>query len=286
MFDRIYTSRDPFWTTLQTGGRASDVYISNNRRGIYAVGHQRFTMFDHAVRLAEIVAILGAAFLAWLVLLTLVQPFTRERYRLGRELARELRVSFYRRLFLAFVVIAVAPVLVLAAIIRNNSTTQLRADIEAGAARTAITAQRVIDELERAGGDPGPVVTDDLLVFVSQILDQDVHIYGGAQLLATSQRDLFASGLLPARTPAAVYGAIALAGAPQFCRRRSDWSAAVPGRRGADPFGRSRRDIDYSARVPAAGDRTANHQSRPRHIAGRHTYSSSWVPRVASTWRN
>ena len=216
LFDRIYTSRDPFWTTLQTGGRASEVYISNNRRGIYAVGHQRFTMFDHAVRLAEIVAILGAAFLAWLVLLTLVQPFTRERYRLGRELARELRVSFYRRLFLAFVVIAVAPVLVLAAIIRNNSTTQLRADIEAGAARTAITAQRVIDELERAGGDPGPVVTDDLLVFVSQILDQDVHIYGGAQLLATSQRDLFASGLLPARTPAAVYGAIALAGAPSF----------------------------------------------------------------------
>ena len=216
LFDRIYTSRDPFWTTLGTGGRASDVYISNDRRGIYAVGHQRLTMFDHAVRLAEIVAILGTAFLAWLIVLTLVQFLTREQYRLGRELARELRVSFYRRLFLAFVVIAVAPVLVLAAIIRNYSTTQLRADIEAGAARTAITAQRVIDELEQAGADAGPVVTDDLLVFVSQILDQDIHVYGGAQLLATSQRDLFASGLLPARTPAAVYNAIVLAGAPSF----------------------------------------------------------------------
>ena len=216
LFDRIYASREPFWTTLRAGGRVSDVYISNDRSGIYAVGHQRLSMFDHAARLAEIVAIMGTAFTVWLIVLTLAQPFTRERYRLGRELVRELRVSFYRRLFLAFVVIAVAPVLVLAAIIRNYFTAELRADIEAGAAQTAITAQRVIDELEQAGGDAAPVVTDDLLIFVSQILDQDVHVYAGEQLLATSQRDLFASGLLPARTPAPVYSAIALAGAPSF----------------------------------------------------------------------
>ncbi|MXY24642.1 MAG: HAMP domain-containing histidine kinase [Acidobacteria bacterium] len=216
LFGRIYASREPFWTTLRAGGGVSDVYISNDRSGIYAVGHRRLSMFDHAVQLAEIVAILGTAFLVWLIVLTLVQPFTRDRYRLGRELVRELRVSFYRRLFLAFVVVAVAPVLVLATIIRNYSTAELRADIEAGAAQTATTAQRVIDELEQAGSDTGPVVTDDLLVFVSQILDQDVHVYNGAQLLATSQRDLFASGLLPARTPAPVYSAIALAGAPSF----------------------------------------------------------------------
>ena len=216
LFNQIYASRDPFWTTLRAGGLVSDVYISNNRSGIYAVGQRRLTWFDHAARLAELVAIMGTAFVAWLILLTLVEPFTRERYRVGRELTRELRVSFYRRLCLAVVVIAVAPVLVLAVIIRNYSTAQLRADIQAGAAQTAITAQRVIDELEQAGSDAGSVVTDDLLVFVSQILDQDVHIYGGAQLVATSERDLFASGLLPTRTPSAVYSTIALAGAPSF----------------------------------------------------------------------
>ncbi len=216
LFDRIYATREPFWTTLRAGGSQWDVYISNDRSGIYAVGHQRLANFDHAVQLAGIVAIMGTAFLIWLLVLTLSQPFTRKRYLLGRELVRELRVSFYRRLFLAFVIVAVAPVLVLAVIIRNYSTAELRADIEAGAAQTAITAQRVLDELDQAGGDAAPVVTDDLLVFVSQILDQDVHVYDGAQLLATSQRDLFASGLLPVRTPAPVYSAIALAGAPSF----------------------------------------------------------------------
>ena len=216
LFNRIYASREPFWTTLRAGGVVSDVFISNDRSGIYAVGYRRLTWFDHAVRLAELVAIMGMAFLAWLLVMTLVGPFTRERYRVGRELARELRVSFYRRLFLAFVVIAVAPVLVLAVVIRNYSTVQLRADIQAGAAQTAITAQRVIDELEQAGGDTGSVLTDDLLVFVSQILDQDVHIYDGPHLVATSERDLFASGLLPTRTPSTVYNAIALARAPSF----------------------------------------------------------------------
>ena len=216
LFDRIYASREPFWTTLRAAGRTSDVYVSNNRTGIYALGYPVFTPFDHLVRLAEIMALLGATFVAWTVFLTAAGPFTRDRYRLGRELARELRVSFYRRLFLAFVAVAVVPVLVLAAIIRNYSTAQLRNDIEAGAARTAVIAQRVIAELDQAAGDPAAVVNDDLLVFVSEIIDQDVNIFEGSRLVATSERDLFASGLLPTRTPSAVYRAIALAQAASF----------------------------------------------------------------------
>ena len=216
LFERIYASREPFWTTLRAAGRTSDVYFSNNRTGIYALGHPVLTPFDHLVRLAEIIALLGATFVIWTIVLTAAGPFTRDRYLLGRELAREMRVSFYRRLFLAFLAVAVVPVLVLAAIIRNYSTAQLRSDIEAGARRTAVVAQRVIAELDEASGDPASVVNDDLLVFVSQVIDQDVNIFAGSRLVATSERDLFASGLLPTRTPSAVYRAIALARAPSF----------------------------------------------------------------------
>ena len=216
LFERIYASREPFWTTLRAGGRASAVYIANNRAGIYALGHPVLTPIDHLIRLAEIVALAGAAFLSWVVVLALVGPFTAGRYRLGRELVRELRVSFYRRLFLAFVAVAAVPVLGLAVLIRNYSTAQLRADVEAGAARTAVVAQRVIAELQQAANAPASVVTDDLLVFVSQIIEQDVNIFEGPHLVATSERDLFASGLLPTRTPAGVYNAIVLAQAPTF----------------------------------------------------------------------
>ena len=62
---------------------------------------------------------------------------------------------------------------------------------------------------------------DDVLVGVSRVLNQDVNIFDGPRLVATSQRDLFASGLLPTRTPADVYRAVVLERAPSFVERRA-----------------------------------------------------------------
>jgi signal transduction histidine kinase len=259
LFQRIYASRESFWTTLRAGDRTSAVYISNDRGGIYALGYPLLAPFDHLIRLAEIVSLTGAAFGLWVIVLTLAGPFTASRYRLGRELVRELRASFYRRLLLAFVAVAAVPVLGLAVLIRNYSTAQMRADVEAGAERTAVVAQRVIAELQQAADPPASVVTDDLLIFVSQIIEQDVNIFQGPRLIATSERDLFASGLLPTRTPAAVYNAIALAQAPTFVTQDTFGSqdylvAAAPIRSvGSDailtvPLASRQRDIERQIR--------------------------------------
>ena len=219
LFDRVYTSREPFWTTRPKGGRDYDVYVVNNRDGIYALGYPVFTVFDHLVRLAETTALAGVLFLGLVILVTCGLELTRSRYRFGRALFREVRTSFYRRLFLAFVAATVIPVLALALVIRSYFTTQLRTDVEAGAARTAAVAQRVIEEslgFQQIGEESTAVINDDLLVWISQIIDQDVNIFEGPQLLATSERDLFASGLLPTRTPDAVYAAIALEHMPSY----------------------------------------------------------------------
>jgi nitrogen fixation/metabolism regulation signal transduction histidine kinase len=56
----------------------------------------------------------------------------------------------------------------------------------------------------------GVGVDDNLMVWVSRLIDQDVNIFRGARLLATSERNLFASGLLPTRTPADVYRSLEL----------------------------------------------------------------------------
>jgi nitrogen fixation/metabolism regulation signal transduction histidine kinase len=55
-----------------------------------------------------------------------------------------------------------------------------------------------------------------VLVWISQVIDQDVNIFMGPRLVATSERDLFASGLLPTRTPDEVYRAIVLQHLPSF----------------------------------------------------------------------
>jgi two-component system nitrogen regulation sensor histidine kinase NtrY len=67
-----------------------------------------------------------------------------------------------------------------------------------------------VSQQRRDQRDPVVAVTDEIMVSVSRIIDQDVNIYVRDTLAATSQRDLFAAGLLSARIPAEVARAISL----------------------------------------------------------------------------
>ena len=219
LFERIYASRDPFWTTLVKGGRRYTTYVVNNRVGIYVLGYPVVGLFEHFVHLAEISVLVGLLFLTFGMAVGVGSWFIPDRYRFGRALLREVRTSFYRRLLLAFIAATLIPVLALAFVIRGYFTAELRADVEAGAARTAAIAQRVIEEsvvLQQVGEETTALINDDLLVWISQVLDQEINIFNGSQLVATSERDLFASGLLPTRTPDAVYSAVVLDRLPSY----------------------------------------------------------------------
>ena len=219
LFTRIYDpARRPFWTTIGTGNDRYRVYFSNDRVFIYAIGYRALTPFDHLVHLAELTTLSATAYLLVLLFTAGFTRIARERPRLGRALLREIRASFYRKLFLAFVLASIIPVLTLALVIRTYFANLLTADVALSAARTAAVAQRVIEQsnalLQRTEGFPP--ASDDVMVWISQVIDQDVNIFDGAQLRATSKRDLFASGLLATRTPDDVYRAIALQRLPSF----------------------------------------------------------------------
>jgi signal transduction histidine kinase len=213
LFARIYDpARRPFWTTIATATGRYRVYFANDRTAIYAIGYRALTLFDHLVHLAELTTLSATAYVVVLLFTAAFTRIARERPRLGRALLREIRASFYRKLFLAFVLASIVPVLTLALVIRTYFANLLTSDVAVSAARTAAVAQRVIEQsnalLQRTEGFPP--ASDDVMVWISQVIDQDVNIFDGAQLLATSKRDLFASGLLGTRTPDDVYRAIAL----------------------------------------------------------------------------
>ncbi|MGE3404714.1 MAG: ATP-binding protein, partial [Vicinamibacterales bacterium] len=129
----------------------------------------------------------------------------------ARALLREVRASFYRKLFLAFVAAAVVPVVTLAVVTRNYVAAQMEATVEEEAIRTATAARRVVEDLVAPrAAQQGAAVDDNLMVWVSRLIDQDVNIFRGPRLQATSERNLFASGLLPRRTPAPVYRGLLL----------------------------------------------------------------------------
>ena len=174
------------------------MYFSNDRVFIYAIGYPTLTLFDHLVHLAELTTLSGAVYVLVLLGTALFTRVARGRPRLGRALLREIRASFYRKLFLAFVLASIIPVLTLALWIRTYFANLLTADVAREAARTAAVAQRVIEQsnalLQRTDG-LAPA-SDDVMVWIRQVIDQDVNIFKDAKLVATSERDLFESGVL------------------------------------------------------------------------------------------
>ena len=220
LFQRLYDpSRRPFWETLPLGDATYRVYFTNDRARIYAIGYPLPTLFDHFVHVAELTTLAGAVFVLVLLGTAVFTRISRERPRIGRALLREIRASFYRKLFLAFVLASTIPVLMLALGIRAYFADLLLADVQAEATRTAAVAQRVIQETDafvRRGAPGAGPLSDDAMIWIRQVIDQDVNVFEGPTLVATSERDLFQSGLLATRTPDDVYRAVALQRLPNF----------------------------------------------------------------------
>jgi signal transduction histidine kinase len=219
IFERLYNPATPFWRSMPTSDGTSHVYFSQNRAGVYALGYPAATIVDHATRLAEIAALAAMLFVALQIAAVLCAPLARLPQPPLRVLLHEVRASFYRKLFLVFVAVAVVPVLASALAFGGYMSARFHADVEAEAAGTVTVARRVFEELSVASGrnaDAGAPLPDDVMVWIRQVINQDVNLYDGSELSATSQRDLFDSGLLPTRTPASVYRAVALDRRPTF----------------------------------------------------------------------
>jgi signal transduction histidine kinase len=205
----IAQSRRPFWTTMSDGERNFSTYIQNDRVGIYVIGYPVVTRLDHLINLAELATLVGLTYVMLLTLAWSVSALGGTTAASGRALLREVRASFYRKLFLAFLAASVLPVMVLALATRTFFELQLESSVQSDAVRVAAVAQRVIEEyVALQEREAGPSPSDDIMVWLSRAIDQDVNIYQGAALQATSERDLFDSGLLPERTPGHVYRAI------------------------------------------------------------------------------
>jgi len=210
VFAQVEDSRAEIWAQLLRGQQRYDVYLLNDRGGIYALGFPVIPPLDHLVNLAEITVLAVLVYVLLLAGNALFKVLSRRELG-GSALLRELRASFYRKLFLAFVAAVFVPVVALVVVTRNYVAAQMETSIEQEAIRTASAAGRVVEDLAAPRAEQlGLGVDDNLMVWVSRLIDQDVNMFVGARLRATSERNLFASGLLPTRVDADVYHALAL----------------------------------------------------------------------------
>ena len=216
-FRQAFASRAPFWTTITRRGASLDAYVLSDRGAIYVLGSARQNAFGHLVTQAELAALTFVVFVIAVLGGMLFNVLVGRAPASGRALLAEIRASFYRKLFLAFVAAAIVPVLALALVAREYMARVILDDIESEATRLATTASRVFQDLRAFVGQQA--VDDDIIVWLSRVVAQDVNIFEGTDLLASSERNLFESGLMPTRTPGDVYRAIVLEGRPSFVGR-------------------------------------------------------------------
>jgi two-component system nitrogen regulation sensor histidine kinase NtrY len=110
-------------------------------------------------------------------------------------------------------------VAILAFATRTYFAAQFTAAVEEGAVRTATVAQRLVEDyatLQEQQTGASRLVDDSVMVIVGRAIDQAVNLFEDAELQATSERDLYASRLLPGRTPAGVYRRIVLDRMPTY----------------------------------------------------------------------
>ena len=213
VFEQMMASRQPVWERVVRDGDVFRVYFFNDRGGIYALGYPVVTRFGHLINLAELVFFCGVLYALLLVGASVFNLLSGQTPASGRALLREVRSSFYRKLFLAFVVAAGAPVVVLAVATSTYFSAQFRASVEESAVKTATVAQRLIEDyvaLQQRGAGSLDRIDDEFMLLVRRAIDEDVNLFDGPRLRATSERPLFASRLLAGRTPADLYRAIAI----------------------------------------------------------------------------
>ncbi|MBM3781062.1 MAG: HAMP domain-containing histidine kinase [Acidobacteria bacterium] len=212
---RAQQSRTPFWVTLPAGPATQDAYVINDRAGIYLLGMPTLSALDHLLIVSEVVALGLVVLLAGLLGMSIFGMAAGRAPTSARLIVREVRASFYRKLFLTFVAATVVPVVALALVVRTYVSGVLRADIELEAIHTVTSAARIVEDIT-AQADLAGADDDALVVWLSRVVAQDIDLFQGATLLATSERGRFASGERPLRTPAEVYQAVQLDQAPAY----------------------------------------------------------------------
>ncbi len=195
--DRLGRGGEPFWSGFREGGTAYAVYLFRAEDRIYGL----FTpVKDLKARLVEFLRLFFyylAVAAAALSIVTLLAGRAR--------LKRPFR-SFSNRVYAAFFAVALIPLLMYTYFTRNLFDRIFAqryvedAAIHASYAQGLMEAFLVIQGTTAQGMtevSPSLAPSEDLALWISSTLQNDVNLYGNAVLLASSRREFFDNGLLP-----------------------------------------------------------------------------------------
>jgi|GEM_PF-2232322 len=157
----------------------------------------------------------------------------RRTVRSGRagSLVDLIRASFYRKLLAAVLVASVVPLLGLALYLRAAIEQRAAESLAESASTVVGAAQRVVEDYQSPGAEdadaPPNRLTDETLSWLRRVVGQQIHLYEDGVIAATSQSEVFDSGLLGWRLPGEVDRALVREGRPYLVRAETWGSLAL-----------------------------------------------------------
>ncbi len=152
--------------------------------------------------------------------LAVLFSLSRESFR---ERARTVFSSYPRKLLVVLTILLVVPLLLLNLVLFRALGDRLEAEHREAGEVALSFAQKVLSDYLLAL-EPGfgvrAVLEQEILDWLAQVVDREIHVYWGSQFFASSRPALFAAGLLPARIPGAVFSDLALRKAKVAARTR------------------------------------------------------------------
>ena len=220
------------WTTVELDNRAHRAYVFAGPGSVHILAYPRLTPQRYAADLVEAAAAFALIALLGLLVLVGARSALGKQSLSVRSLAGTVQRRFALRLFVAFILLAFVPVAVLQVVVRRFLADRLQREFEAQALERAAIARKGVEDyafFQHAEEGPGQPVTDEALVWLASVIRNDLDVFERGRLLASSKRELYASGLLAPRVSGAVYRAIVLEGQPSWLRqeRIGDFSFTV-----------------------------------------------------------
>ena len=198
---------DSLWTSLRSGEDRYRVLFRRNPDRLLALGFLLPSRLEQvgAFLRTTLLGILLAGGLALLLRIS-TGPGSPSPVRQG---------PFFKRLLVMILAASLVPLLLFSFFLHRFVVREINEDIRAEGLASLRAARRIVEDYLATQRGPREVeVDDDVAFWLSRVVKQDINLYSGDRLSATSAREIYASGLLPTRLDSRVYERLILAGAP------------------------------------------------------------------------
>lgn len=190
------------------------VFLDRTEEGLFAFPLMLPTIGEHLRRLGSLLI------LALLLVIVMAAPRFFDRFAGVGE--RLLRPGFRAKLAATMIFLAVLPFGIFVLFLRIYLADRLEDEYLERGREALDSAQRVmIDYLDsREDARPEDVFDDEIFAWLSRVVGHDLHLYRDHELVASSRRELLASGFDSERLPGNVYRNTVLGGSQIYLDER------------------------------------------------------------------